>query len=57
MLKYLIASKYYLDLGKNSAEAQNNLIQYTELGNTIIRNNLIPDFQDSNYHLEQKGFV
>jgi hypothetical protein len=57
MLKYLIASKYYLDLGKNSAEAQNNLVQYTELGNKIIRSNLTPDFQDSNYHLEQKGFV
>jgi hypothetical protein len=44
-------------LGKNSAEAQNNLVQYTELGNKIIRSNLTPDFQDSNYHLEQKGFV
>jgi hypothetical protein len=57
MLKYLVAGKYYLDLGKNSAEAQNNLVQYNELASTMIKNNLIPDFQDSNYHLEQKGFV
>jgi hypothetical protein len=57
LLKYLMASKYYFDLGKNSTEAQNNLIQYNELGKNILRNNSIPDFQDNNYYLEQKGFV
>lgn len=57
MLKHLVAGKYYSDLGKNSAEAQNNLMQYMNLSAKVIKHNLVPDFQSSNQHLEDKGFV